>query len=892
MDIVSQFPSVNNPRVYDGILDIALSLDGERSAELKPKIIEYVNFQYHLLPHKFFELLAYWTSENQTESALQLAELLVQFHPDPQAEEKSKRHVEKPDDDISTLLIPKPRLPKWDYVEILTKGIRPLADQEPHQVANMLIKAVSSMIYLGMHQNELNSGTSSDPSEIWCPTLDEQSDEDGDYEESLIMAMVYACKKVYEDVSHEMISALNDELRDQRWDVFKRVREYLYALYPNEQTKPWIRELICGYSDYAKGWRYPYEFQLMLRRSCEHFESVLLENDERTCIFDLILSGPSLEIYREWTDDLFNQAEFERWIPEYHRLQFRPFASVLFGKYANYYEKLKSENIGDDITDASYSSDRSVSGGVFTYRSPESPEELSALPDENLLEYINEWQDEHSDKDDWTIKVNVPALAGVFQSVFTNSIIPDKNRLVFWVGENRVQIRRPIFVQHMIQAMHSRVEARNLEQLSLWLDFCTWIISSHPDEDREPSIRHIDRLREDESWRSARRAVVDFVEVCLKDEINTPITVRNEIATLLEMLCTQFDWWLDRRSNGNDPLNDAINCTRGRALENLLRFGFWVRRHDDKAKVPEITSVLEQRLLPETEDSLTTPEYALLGKDYLSICWFDMDWAVRHRTDFFPQENLDAWQAAFENLLFACSPHSDVLEILRDEFEFALGQLDSLRGRQIPGREITDVLGEHLFRYYTYDLYSLRGKDSLLGRFYLHTKAKPQCWGTLFDHVGRLLRNTGKPIEDTLKQKIQDFFEWRLEVAEPTELREFTFWLEARCLEVGWRLDAYSRILEVPRVLHEKFGETHRAYLHVKSLSELLPQHPAQVISCFAKIVQSVPNNDLIYIPVDNAKAILRTGIDHEDENIRKTAENAREDLLRGGQRGFLDLVD
>ena len=892
VDIVLQLPAVNNPRMYDDIIDIALSLHGERSAKLKPKIIEYAHLRYHLLPHKFSELLVHWTSENQTQAALELAELLVQFHPDPQAEEKFVRHTENPDDDISTLLIPKPRLPEWDYIEILNKSICPLADKEPHQVAVMLIKAVSTMICLGMHQKELDSSTSSDPSEIWCPRLDKQSDEEGDSEETLILTMVYASKKVFGADSIEMTSAINNELRNQRWDVFKRVREYLYSLYPNEQTKPWIRELIRGYSDYEKGWRYPYEFQLMLRRSCEHFGNALLENDERTCVFDLILSGPSLEIYREWAGDQFSQAEFEQWIPEYHRLQLRPFASVLFGKYANYYEKIKSANNGNDVTDESYSSDRSLSGGVFTYRSPKSPEELSALSDEKLLEYINEWQDEHSYKDEWTIRVNVPALASAFQSVFTNSIIPDKNRLAFWIGENRIRIRRPIFVQHMIQAMHNHVEAGNLERLNLWLDFCNWIVSSHPDEDREPSIRYSGRLREDESWRSSRRAVVDFVGVCLKEEVKAPVIVRNEIATLLEIICTQFDWGLDRRWNENDPLTDAINSKRGRGLENLLRFGYWVRTHDDKANVPEITSVLEQRLHAGTESPLTTPEYALLGKHYLSICWFDMDWAVRHRTDFFPQEKLDAWQAAFENLLFANVPHPDVLEILRDEVEFALGHLDCLRGRRIPGREITDVLGEHLFRYYTYDVYSLRGKDSLLGRFYQNTKTKTQCWAKLFDHVGRLLRNTDKPLEDTLMKKVQDFFEWRLEVAEPEELREFTFWLDARCLEAEWRLDAYSRILEVPRVLYTKFGETQRAYIHVKSLSGLLLQHPAQVISCFAKLVQTIPNTDLIYIPVDQAKAILRTGFDHEDENIRKTAENAREDLLRGGQPGFLDLAE
>ena len=44
--IVLELPEIDNPRVYNDILDIALSLDGEQSAQLKPKMLEYAKLEH------------------------------------------------------------------------------------------------------------------------------------------------------------------------------------------------------------------------------------------------------------------------------------------------------------------------------------------------------------------------------------------------------------------------------------------------------------------------------------------------------------------------------------------------------------------------------------------------------------------------------------------------------------------------------------------------------------------------------------------------------------------------------------------------------------------------------------------------------------------------------
>ena len=77
---------------------------------------------------------------------------------------------------------------------------------------------------------------------------------------------------------------------------------------------------------------------------------------------------------------------------------------------------------------------------------------------------------------------------------------------------------------------------------------------------------------------------MDLIETCLEEDVDVPIAARKQLAKLLEILCTQFDWWLDSNKkvfpDGDDQYAEAINNTRSRALETLVKFGWWLRRND------------------------------------------------------------------------------------------------------------------------------------------------------------------------------------------------------------------------------------------------------------------------------------------------------------------------
>ncbi len=891
IELMLQLPEVDNPIIYQHILEIALRLHGRHSAKLLPKMLEYVNLEHQFSAHRYIDLLIHWTAEEQTQAALELSKELVKLTPANQSKDmqsRSKKRLENWSQQLNPML----SVDRSQYQKILENGLRPLMDRVPYQISNIFIDATTSMLGMLKTPKEFDEEVYEDRSEIWCRRLNQPNKGHDDVKATLVKALTLACEKVYEN-SPDKINVLDEKLRKQRWKVFKRLRQHLYSVHPNEQTLPWIREFILNNKNYSEG-EHNLEFQVMIRKSCEYFGADFLTDKERTKIFDAILSGPSREKFREWMGDEFTNEKFIQRQHYFHRKQLRPFVSLLTGDYQKYYQELENTE-KETFSDDDYSPFSGLKGGFVTYRSPRSLEDLARLGDEEMLEYLNEWEDRYRDKDDRLIEINIEALAKEYQTLFKDTIIYDEDRLAYWLG-NRDLIRRPIYVKAIIQAIQEYVKELHFEQLDLWFGLCEWVLS-HPDNDNKNDTKFSDESREYPDWQSSRRAVVDLLESCLEID-NFPFSARAWLAKLLTSLCTQFDRRLDCNEpfflNGDDHLSEAININRSSALETFIKFSIWVRKQNDDDRVSEVTEVLDERIKAGAEFPLTMPEYAILGLYYIQLCNLNRSWALQHKAIFFPQDNISVWRETFGNFLRYNHPSNIAIEILREEYDFSLEHLDDLNKIKDHGLEIADNLGQHLFTYYLWQIYPLNGVDSLLEKFYKKTNRHKQLWANLFDHVGRSLRNSGKQLDEDLKNRVVDFFESRLEVKEPQELQEFTFWLEAECLSAEWRLNAYSRVLDV--INSDDTGTYSAEYMilsdGLEALRNMLEEHTAQVVECFAKITDSGKKSSLIYVPLEEIKPILEVGIKSNDKIVKQNAERARENLLKMSRFDFLDLGD
>ena len=896
--VVLQLPKVNNPSVYNEILEIALQLHGERSAQLKPKILESIDIDHQFSARRYADLLAHWAAENQTSAALELTKILIEFAPDPQSKAKQKRRREGPTDFgtfYETSLEPLPRIGSLEYDEIMSKGVRPLAEKDPYRVARLLTDTTANMIRLRTHRQDFNQGV--DNSEAWCERLQGLDTGYEDPDKTLVYTLTFACEQVYKK-SPDSVVALDKVLRNQQWGIFKRLRQHLYTQFPNEQTQSWIWELIVEYEDYHL-WRHSNEFHRMVRRACEYFGTSLLTEAERVPIFDAIRSGPSKANYQAWLGKEFTEEKFQQFQRAFHGKQFKPFEPLLFGKYATYFRELE-DKATDPISDEDYPLVETMSGAVSN-RSPLSLEDLEKLTDEELLAAIKEWE-----KQGGHVDFAIEGLANTFQTFFKETIIPSASRLRFWL--DNLKRMRPIYVRALIEGMRLYVKGKNFDNLNEWLTYSEWILS-HTNQDK---YRIDDESRENREWYNLREIVGDLIGTCLEKDVDVPVTARGQLAKLLEMLCTQFDRYLDQKEANlliqNDLIDNAINNTRCRALETLVRFGFWLRQHDSTSKVSEITTILEKRFAPQAKYPLTLPEYAILGRDYRLIFSLNKAWAAEHKSDFFPQDAQPAWLAAFSSFVGYNRPFDRIFEIFRDDFDFALQYLIEFKKRDgsdekqtnifgrplkhnTPEEKLIEGLGRHLFTYYLWGMYPLResagnnDRWSLLEQYYQATDNNREHWANLFDYVGRTLRSTSKQLDKDLEERIIAFFDWRLKVKEPRELQQFTFWLQAKCLGAKWRLDVYSKILDVC-----KSDDTSIA-IEVETLYELLPDHTAKVVECFAELTDRRGDNN-IYIQAEEAKTILKAGLESSDENVRKDAAQAHDNLLRMGRFDLLELDD
>ena len=861
--IIREMEGTDNSRVLEEIVEIALKIkDVNLSLLLEEKIHNYLDSMAFLQYLNVPKLLPKWAKggDEGLAAALRVARPLIAFH--------------MPDrEDIEPCFIwPSPKFSDYEYEEILNKGIRPLADIAPLETAIALIEAVAYMLQLWHPEEGQSEDQWEDPSTIWCPLIGEPSEDYISPQEGLVHALTYACEQVYKR-QFDAISDLDKNLCEKRWAIFNRIRCHLYANHLLEQTKPGICECIQAYKHYDK-YEYYDELRQLIQSACERFKENLLTKGEREKIFSSILQGPDESDFRRrqsYWGESFSAEAFTEHQRYFHLAQLKPFENVLFGEYKGYYLKLLQE-MGDQLADEDESSRRESGERVqsVSHQSPKSIKQLTDMSDEDLIMFLNEWENTQS-------KVGEPLVDFIgLKYAFQQVIDAQPQRFANW-GKRWKKIRRPIYLTCVMSVASKLVKDGSVEHISAWFDVCDLILS-YPDHPSNTKEGYSNVSAERPCWRSARSAILDFMDVCLDDASNVSATWRSRICDILTKLCKGYDWRLDENRpilvNLDDPSTEAGNTTRGHALESLIRYGYWVRKHEGKSEaLPEIFEILDARFAG--EPTLTTPEYALLGGNLVNIYGLDEVWVQKKLRQIFPYSKPACWQAAFRTYLRYNRCRGEIFNLVRSEFEYALNNIDTLRVSEESHPSSISILGERIFTYYCWGKFPLHGDDSLLEKYYQASDTK--AWANLFGHVGRRLKNSGQPIDSDIHKKFLDFFESRLKVECQEELQEFTSWLEAECLPAKWRLEQYSRILDKVEMRETK------VWAQSTKLGELLGIESDLVVKCFVKLVKqaSKENN---YITTEAAQAILGYGMDSEDLQTQNVSRKALNELLRLGR--------
>jgi hypothetical protein len=907
IDIISKLPDTDNPRVMHAIADIAVDVEGiNHSLKLYPWILKYIHGDdLHLAYDPIIKLLQRWSAESDRskKTAINLIKEIVFFRPDPQAEEKRKKQAEAAEDDFYYERVePKPIFSSWEYQEILDKGIQPVIKQAPLECAPVIFEALSDLLTLSYPEG---AALGDDHSEAWCDRVDHSNGHYKEAESDLIHTMVYACELIYEHHA-ESVPDLDTLLRTSNWFIFKRIRQHLYAKYPETAQISWIQELIRDADRKYEEYNHHYDFQRMLRVACETHGSDLFAEDELQTYLDAIKDGPDKQKWIEGckrrgstepTDEIFvkRQANF-------HRTQLHPFASVLYGEYKERYETLEAEtqaNEEDPTTDDDYYP-IPMRGGTVHSRSPKATNEMESMSDEELFNYLEEWdspQHIHSTKNE-PVEITHSSLSAAFRVHFAKEISQSTERVNWWL-EKAKSFKRPIYCEAIVNALAELVESKQHEQLKEFIEFCGWVLSN-PDtvpqhqwrddrEDADPVKR---------SWSSSHSAVRSFTAKCMSEKTELPQVWRDQIFNLLEQLCTGRDVHLEEKEEGtynrnaHSLVSTAINRTRSQALENLFDYGNWVRKAaDTNCELPEVTDLIDQRLAGTPE--LVDAERVSLAMHYGNLRWLNKDWAESKVGDIFPRQDPELWQACFSAYLTHCRGYVYDFKYLKPEYlhafsTVALGEEIDKDGDDKDSYIINKWMGYHLLSFYLSELIELKSENDLsMELFYKATESQRELWGDLFNHIGHSLSNWGPDIAPKVVERVKALFEWRIEQAEPKELSEYLFWLDGACLTPEWRMEGFLRTLPFAD------DDDVKASMITDKLNEhFLESHTDMVLKCFAQVTKAANRKRYFYVSKESAIPILKEGLSSQNPATKAYADEARENLLAAGRFEYLHLED
>ena len=660
----------------------------------------------------------------------------------------------------------------------------------------------------------------------------------------------------------------------ERVDIpfFENLRLRLYAKYPSEVTKPWIREIILGHDGYGKQ-PFDQDFGDIIESACKHFGEELLTVKERTKIFEAI-NGASFgaDHSRSYTED------------DLSRTQFFPFESVLFDEYRNIFQRLKAMPIKKKKAPPYYIPTETERKSRHDY-SPYSYDEIASFSDKELLYHINNWDDETKFvENDWIISINRIGFAGMLYDVFKDLITCNREKMAFWL-QNCDKIAHPVYLREVIFAMHERIKAEEYDMLDIYLEVSKRVLIYSDEKWRNEQNK--EQFSREPGWSSPRWAVCKLVSSYLEKGVGLDPSAWSGLQTVLTMLCTQYDRELDgeklKSAIRQDLLNTGINTIRGRALTALINFASVAHKYKANSNLLAAQQIIEQRLLTQAEYVLQPEEYAILGVNYLRLHAIGKKWASQHGSALFPKDKPKACAAALGALVGYNKPCKPMFEIVRDNFNFIMQHLDKFRSKDTYGKSLLNPLEIQLFSFYFAGEYSLTGEDSLLDQYYTNTASDKKRRGKLLYTVGDNLRNKSDKFSKDELKKILDFFKKRLEDGDFVEMDNFNPWLDVQQLSIKERLSACLKALDTCEI--ESFS-TH-VWLE-KFCNKMLPDHTAEVIKCLEKLV--CPDNAKIFhIDKDRVKIIVTAGRKSSDE-VRSCTDRAVDCLLKKGLISIDDL--
>ncbi|MCH8040028.1 MAG: hypothetical protein IH977_06755 [Nitrospinae bacterium] len=882
LDISLQIDT-DNVRVQEDIIDAALAMPPNYSAQLVPKAIFWLkkNFYYSLLPEKLAALVKHLIEGDKFEAGFQLAENLLTIQPDPRAESKASQKQQ------AYLQLPEPKSPfgGWGFKRILQKITSPLVSSDGHRTISLFCDRLEEAVTLSKMRED--DQEPEDYSYIWRGAIDSPENHYGEDINNILVTAIKEAAHEYIKQDATVLPSLIAHLEARKWIIFHRLALHL-LLHFGHSFPELVSQRLTRRSLFENR-----SFQREYKMLAGQFFPSLRQPDQDT-ILGWIDSGPDLQAFtnfrKEYRGEETSEEIKEQYKKRWQRDHLYPFFTNLSQGRRQIYDLLV-QKLGEPEPL------KSINMSSATYRGPVSPktsDDLGRMTNTELIDFLKTWE---APNDSFG-----PDADGLSRQL-SSLVASNPERFVPNLHQFK-DLDEPTNVRGLLDGI---LEAKK-ENLFEWqpvLDLCQWVVN------KPVSIegRQVKRREADPDWGWSRQTIGRLISSGLKEGNNPlPFDLRREVWAILSILTEDFTSpGPEKETNefdiARDPITHAINTTRGEAIRLVVSYGLWVRRHLESRsngeqllangfeEMPEAKEVLERHLNPEYDPSLAIR--SVYGQWLPWLVLLDSNWTKAYLETIFPRDDgLKRFrQVAWQTYIVFCEPYDNVFHHIQQEYAWAISELGSLEENRDRHGNPEEHLARHLMAFYWRGKIDLEVPSNLLPVFY--QKASDTVCADAIEFAGRSLKNTEGEVPSDILERFKRLWEYRFKViasdspenSHPKELAAFGWWFGSKKFDEEW---AMTQLLDVLRLT----GQIDADYLVIEQLIESVGTSPVNTIECLKLMIEGEKEGWHVPFWEKETRLIITKAKKLKDPEVQQATDELIHQLGAKGHLGYRDLLE
>ena len=873
LQIVRAMPATDNIRVHADLLDIALALPSAQSVHLVKLACTWVQSPFDsMVTYKVGDLIAHLASGGQADAALGLAKAAFALQPAPPVNEEQEW---APSPELRA------HLRDWNYEEGLKKAIPALLRADRARTFALLCDLLDRAMALSRRKGEPEE---QDYSCIWHNAI-EQDEQPPELRSLIISAVRNAAESLISGDAAALPEVLA-ELRRHEWPVFKRMEFHILGRFANIA----IGEIV------------PLAVQLAAVEGGAHHEAARLlktafgqlPGATQEDILERIAAGPKEDDVLRWLQFIGREPTPET-IAQFGRAwQAQRFALLTDQVPEEWKERVNAVLAGAGQT---LKLDEVEDGGTYVGpTSPKSLDELQQMGPAAVVEFLRIWQEPQGHF------VATPEGLG---RVLGDAIAHDPAGYV--EQAQAFQGLDPTFVRFFFSGLETALKEHRPVEWAPVLSLAQRVL----EQPREIQGRKTDLMEADESWQWTRGAIANLLEDGLNQrepqpgqpaQYPLPFDERARVWAILEPLTHDPDptpeYEAQFGGDNMDPRTLAINSVRGKAMNALIAYAFWIRQHLDCLPerpattldvMPEVREALEGHLDVARDPSLAIR--STYGRYFPWLHRIDPMWTQNAVESIFPaEEPLAAYRsAAWDAYLMFCRPYDSLLSLLEQEYLRSARALLTPDQSEKHGHSPSVRLAEHLMSYYWSDKLTLNGE--LMVTFF--QSAPDELRGRAISLLGRFLaKDPESPIAEATLDRLRALWESRVQAARQAadvtahreELAHFGWWFSSRRFTPAWSFEQLRAVLTLVKHIDPEFKVA-------ETLEVLAPDHPLECVELLQLIAVADREGWAIRGNEQHFKAIIATALASGNADAKSAADNLIQYFVARGQFGYRSLL-